>query len=86
MILRVLPFIPCYRRQKNKLFGGISGRVFERSELLPTPPHSLFFWKSGDKGALFFGSVSFGHAKEMNAQRQRVTINVKSKTLPDRCE
>jgi hypothetical protein len=45
--------------------------VFERSELSPSPPHGLFFWKSGDTGAIFFGSVSFGHAKKMNAQRQR---------------
>jgi hypothetical protein len=49
--------------------------VFERSELLPTPPHSLFFWESGDTGAIFFGSVSFGHAKKMNAQRQRGLSN-----------
>jgi hypothetical protein len=51
--------------------------VFERSEFSPTPPHSLCFWKSGDKGALFFGSVSFGQAKEMNAQRQRGLLTKK---------
>jgi len=45
--------------------------VFERSEFSSAPTKSIYFWESGDKGALFFGSVSFGHAKEMNAQRQR---------------
>jgi hypothetical protein len=28
---------------KIKLFGGLSGRVSERSEFSPTPPHSLIF-------------------------------------------
>ena len=41
--------------------------MFESSELSRTPRDSLCFWKSGDKGAFFFGSVSFGQTKEMNA-------------------
>jgi len=32
-----------------------------------TPNKWLSFWKTGDTGSLFFGSVSFGYAKEMNA-------------------
>jgi hypothetical protein len=27
----------------------------------------VVFWKAGDMGSIFFGSVSFGYAKEMNA-------------------
>jgi hypothetical protein len=51
--------------------------VSERSEFSSTPSNRLVFWKQGDKGGIFFGSVSFGHAKEMNAQRQRETFNQK---------
>jgi len=48
--------------------------VFERSEFLVTPKKIAFSMISDNPGGLFFGSVSFGHAKEMNAQRQRIVI------------
>jgi hypothetical protein len=70
---------PCYRRQKLSYLVGLSGRVFERSELSSAPFKWFIFWKQGDEGAFFFGSVSFGHPKEMNAQRQRQTSNQKNK-------
>jgi len=51
--------------------------VFERSEFLVTPKKIAFSMISDNPGGLFFGSVSFGHAKEMNAQRQQTNFQVK---------
>tara|TARA_R110001606_G_scaffold361754_7_gene515103 strand:- start:185 stop:379 length:195 start_codon:yes stop_codon:yes gene_type:complete len=45
MELGVLSLFPILSPPENKLFGGLSGRVFERSEFSPTPPHSLVFGK-----------------------------------------
>ncbi|KKL61888.1 hypothetical protein LCGC14_2190820, partial [marine sediment metagenome] len=53
--------------------------MFERSELLFTPTIKFSFWKQGDKGCLFFDSVSFGNAKEMNAQRRAYDFKIKTR-------
>jgi len=49
--------------------------VSERSEFSSTPNKSLSFWRKGDKGAFFFGSVSFGQTKEMNALAAALSFN-----------
>jgi hypothetical protein len=45
--------------------------VSERSELLSTLQNVGFSVTSDNVGGLFLWFVSFGYAKEMNAQRQR---------------
>jgi len=42
--------------------------VFERSEFLSTLQKIAFLMTSDNVGGLFLWFVSFGHAKEMNAQ------------------
>jgi len=49
---------------KNKLFGGLSGRVFERSEFSPTPPHCLFFGNQAIRVA--FSLVHFFWPRKRN--------------------
>jgi hypothetical protein len=66
-----ISLVPSYCRQKLGLVDGLSGRVFERSELSATPSTKVNFWKQGNIGCLFLWFVSFGQTKEMNAPRQR---------------
>jgi len=49
-----------YCRQKLGLVDGLSGRVYERSELSTTPSNTINFWMKAISGAFFFGSFLLG--------------------------
>jgi hypothetical protein len=53
-----------YCRQKLGLVDGLSGRVFERSELSTTPSIKVNFWMKAISGAFFFGSFLLGKQKK----------------------
>jgi cbb3-type cytochrome oxidase subunit 1 len=53
-----------YCRQKLGLVDGLSGRVFERSELSTTPSIKVHFWMKAISGAFFFGSFLLSRQKK----------------------